>query len=157
MVKGELQMLNNIVIQGRFVRDPELKTTPNGAKVTSFALAVERDYKVNGKKPVDFIDVVAWRSTAEYIAKYFTKGTMALVKGHLETRSWKDKDGKNHKVTEIVVDNIYFGEAKKKSSTSESTEAPEPTEVPETPEASMVEAPPEAVDPMDADEEDLPF
>ena len=91
-------MLNKIFIMGRLTRDPELRRTANSTPVTSFSLAVDRDYKSqNGEKSTDFIDVVAWRSTAEFVAKYFTKGRMAIVEGRLQIRDWKDKDGNNRR------------------------------------------------------------
>ena len=86
-------MLNKIFIMGRLTRDPELRRTQSGTAVTSFSLAVDRDYKSqSGEKETDFIDVVAWRSTAEFVSKYFTKGRMAVVEGRLQIRDWKDKE-----------------------------------------------------------------
>ena len=95
-------MLNRIVIMGRLTRDPELRRTQNGTAVTSFSLAVERDFKnrESGEKATDFIDVVAWRQTAEFVCQYFSKGRMAIVEGRLQIRDWKDKDGK--RVKEVV-------------------------------------------------------
>ena len=90
-------MLNKIFIMGRLTRDPELRRTQSGTAVTSFSLAVDRDYKSqSGEKETDFIDVVAWRSTAEFVSKYFTKGRMAVVEGRLQIRDWTDKDGNKH-------------------------------------------------------------
>lgn len=87
-------MLNKIFIMGRLTRDPELRRTQSGTPVTSFSLAVDRDYKTqSGEKETDFIDVVAWRATAEFVAKYFTKGRMAVVEGRLQIRAWQDKGG----------------------------------------------------------------
>lgn len=87
-------MLNKIIIMGRLVRDPELRRTQSGTAVTSFRLAVDRDYKAeDGSKQADFFDVVAWRSTAEFVSKYFSKGRMAVVDGRLQSRPWTDKDG----------------------------------------------------------------
>ena len=107
-------MLNKIFIMGRLTRDPELRRTQSGTAVTSFSLAVDRDYKSqSGEKETDFIDVVAWRSTAEFVAKYFTKGRMAVVEGRLQIRDWKDKDGNNRRSAEVVADNIYFGDSKR--------------------------------------------
>ena len=107
-------MLNHITIMGRLTRDPELRRTQSGTAVTSFSLAVDRDYKSqSGEKETDFIDVVAWRSTAEFAAKYFTKGRMAVVEGRLQIRDWKDKDGNNRRSAEVVADNIYFGDSKR--------------------------------------------
>ena len=107
-------MLNKVFIMGRLTRDPELRRTQNGTPVTSFSLAVDRDFKSqSGEKETDFIDVVAWRSTAEFVAKYFTKGRMAVVEGRLQIRDWKDKDGNNRRSAEVVADNIYFGDSKR--------------------------------------------
>lgn len=107
-------MLNKIFIMGRLTRDPELRRTANSTPVTSFSLAVDRDFKSqSGEKSTDFIDVVAWRSTAEFVAKYFTKGRMAVVEGRLQIRDWTDKDGNKRRNAEVLADNIYFGDAKK--------------------------------------------
>ena len=107
-------MLNRITLMGRLTRDPELRRTQSGTAVTSFSLAVDRDYKTqSGEKETDFIDVVAWRSTAEFVAKYFTKGRMAVVEGRLQIRDWKDKDGNNRRSAEVVADNIDFGDSKR--------------------------------------------
>jgi len=110
-------MLNRIIIMGRLVRDPELRTTQSGIPVTSFTLAVDRDYKNrdSGEKSTDFIDVVAWRQTAEFICKYFTKGRMAVAEGRLQIREWKDREGNNRRSAEIVADNVYFGDSKRDS------------------------------------------
>ena len=109
-------MLNKIFIMGRLTRDPELRSTQSGTPVTSFSLAVDRDFKSqSGEKETDFIDVVAWRSTAEFVAKYFTKGRMAIVEGRLQIRPWTDKDGNNRRSAEVVADNIYFGDSKRDS------------------------------------------
>ena len=108
-------MLNRIIIMGRLVRDPELRTTQSGTNVTSFTLAVDRDFKSreSGEKGTDFIDVVAWRQTAEFVCKYFAKGRMAVAEGRLQIREWKDKDGNNRRSTEVVAENVYFGDSKK--------------------------------------------
>ena len=106
-------MLNKIFIMGRLTRDPELRRTQSGTAVTSFSLAVDRDYKSqSGEKETDFIDVVAWRSTAEFVSKYFTKGRMAVVSGRLQIRSWTDKDGNKRRSAEVIADNVYFGDSK---------------------------------------------
>lgn len=105
-------MLNRIVIMGRLVRDPELRRTQSGTAVTSIRIAVDRDFKSqDGEKKADFFDVVAWRATAEFVAKYFTKGRMAVVEGRLQTREWTDKEGGRRVSTEIVADNVYFGDS----------------------------------------------
>ena len=107
-------MLNNIAIMGRFVKDPELRRTNSGTVVTSFTLAVDRDFKSqNGEREADFIDFVAWKGTAEFIAKYFGKGRMAVVEGRLQSRNWTDKDGNKRKSTEVVAENVYFGDSKR--------------------------------------------
>ena len=107
-------MLNRIVLMGRLTRDPELRRTQSNLAVTSFTLAVDRDFKSqNGEKETDFIDIVAWRSTAEFVSKYFTKGRMAVVEGRLQLRDWTDKDGNKRRSAEVVADNVYFGDSKR--------------------------------------------
>ena len=107
-------MLNKVIIMGRLVKDPELRRTQSGTAVTSFRIAVDRDFKSqDGSKQADFFDVVAWRSTAEFVSKYFAKGRMAVVEGRLQTRDWTDRDGGERVATEIVADNIYFGDSKR--------------------------------------------
>lgn len=107
-------MLNKIIIMGRLTRDPELRRTGSGTAVTSFSLAVDRDFKSqSGEKETDFIDIVAWRNTAEFVSKYFTKGRMAVVEGRLQIRDWTDKDGGKRRSAEVVADNVYFGDSKR--------------------------------------------
>lgn len=110
-------MLNHIVIMGRLTRDPELRHTQSGIAVASFTVAVDRDYssRDGGEKQTDFINCVAWRSTGEFVSKYFTKGSMVVVSGRLQMRQYTDKDGNNRTVAEIVADNVYFGESKRNS------------------------------------------
>ena len=109
-------MLNKIIIMGRLTRDPELRRTGSGTAVTSFSLAVDRDFKSqSGEKETDFIDVVAWRSTAEFVSKYFSKGRMAVVSGRLQIRNWQDKEGNKRRSAEVVADNVYFGDSKRDS------------------------------------------
>ena len=106
-------MLNSVTLMGRLTRDPELKHTQSGTAVVSFTLAVDRDFKSqSGEKQTDFIACTSWRNTAEFISKYFSKGSMAVVSGRLQIRDWTDKDGKNRRSAEVVVDNIYFGDSK---------------------------------------------
>ena len=107
-------MLNKIILMGRLTRDPELRHTQSGTAVASFALAVDRDFKdkQSGEKQTDFIDVVAWRQTGEFVSKYFTKGRMAVVEGRLQMRSWTDTDGNKRRAAEVVADNVYFGDSK---------------------------------------------
>lgn len=106
-------MLNHIVLMGRLTGDPVLRRTSSGTAVAEFSLAVERDYSGNGQKETDFIDIVAWRGTAEFVSKYFSKGQMAVVSGRLQVRSWEDKNGKKQYKTEVVAENVYFGEPKR--------------------------------------------
>ena len=110
-------MLNHIVIMGRLTRDPELRRTGTGIAVASFTVAVDRDFGKNesGEKETDFIDCVAWRQTGEFVSKYFTKGSMAVVSGRLQIRGWTDKDGNKRRTAEVVADNVYFGESKRDS------------------------------------------
>ena len=130
-------MLNKTVLMGRFTRDPELRSTPQGISTCAFTLAVDRDYVKQGEeRKADFINCVAWRNTAEFISKYFKKGSMAALEGNIQTRSWDSSDGKKSYATEVIVDNIYFGESKK-------TEA-------------AADMPEEYTAPMGTDE-DLPF
>jgi len=99
---------------GRLTRDPELRNTQSGLPVASFTLAVDRDFAPkDGKKEVDFIDIVAWRHTAEFVEKYFSKGKMAVVDGRIQTRTYDDRDGNKRKAFEVVADSVYFGESKK--------------------------------------------
>ena len=114
-------MLNHIVLMGRLTRDPELRRTGSGIAVASFSLAVDRDFGSsanNGEKETDFIDIVAWRNTAEFVSKYFTKGRMAVVSGRLQIRNWTDKEGNKRRSAEVVADNVYFGESKRDSMAS---------------------------------------
>ena len=108
-------MLNKIILMGRLTRDPELRHTQTGTAVASFSLAVDRDFKdkATGERSTDFIDVVAWRQTAEFVSRYFTKGRMAVVEGRLQIRDWTDKDGGKRRSAEIVADNVYFGDSKR--------------------------------------------
>ena len=107
-------MLNKVVIMGRLARDPELRRTQSGVSVTSFRIACDRDFKTqSGEKETDWIDIVAWRNTAEFVSKYFQKGRMAIVEGRLQTRDWTDKDGNRRVAVEVVANNVYFGDSKR--------------------------------------------
>lgn len=116
-------MLNHITIMGRLVRDPELRRTGSGTAVSSFTVAVDRDFsgRDGGEKETDFIDCVAWRQTGEFVSKYFTKGRMIVVSGRLQIRSWTDKEGNKRRAAEVVADNCYFGDSKKDSDNSSSS------------------------------------
>ena len=106
--------LNKIFLQGRLTRDPELRRTGSGTAVTSFSLACDRDFKSqSGDKETDFIDVVAWKNTAEFVSKYFSKGRMAVVEGRLQIRDWIDKAGNKRTTAEVVADNVYFADSKR--------------------------------------------
>ena len=109
-------MLNKIIIMGRLTRDPELRHTQTGTAVASFSLAVDRDFKdkATGDRTTDFIDVVAWRQTGEFVSRYFTKGRMAVVEGRLQIRDWTDKEGGKRRSAEVIADNVYFGDSKPK-------------------------------------------
>ena len=108
-------MLNKIFIMGRLTRDPELRHTQTGTAVATFSLAVDRDFKdkSTGERSTDFINVVAWRQTGEFVSRYFTKGRMAVVEGRLQMRDWTDKDGNKRTTAEVVADNVYFGDSKR--------------------------------------------
>ena len=138
-------MLNHIVLMGRLTRDPELRQTGSGISVASFTIAVDRDYAAQGaEKETDFVDIVAWRGTADFVSKYFAKGRMAVVSGRLQIRNWQDKDGNKRRSAEVVADNVYFGESKKDSQSSNSTQSNEPAQS-----TDFV--------PLDDDDSDLPF
>ena len=108
-------MLNKCFLQGRLTRDPELRHTQTGTAVASFSLAVDRDFKdkTTGERTTDFIDVVAWRNTAEFVSRFFTKGRMAVVVGSLQIRDWTDKDGNKRRSAEVIAESVYFGDSKR--------------------------------------------
>ena len=140
--------LNIIVLQGRLVRDPEMRTTQSGVAVASFTLAVDRDFsgRDGGEKQTDFIDCTAWRHNAEFVSKYFSKGRMAVVSGRLQIDNYTDDDGNKRKAAKVIADNIYFGDSKKDGATgSQSDEA-----------ASFTPAPSDFV-PVNVDDGELPF
>ena len=125
-------MLNKIILMGRLTRDPELRRTQSGTAVASFTLAVDRDYKPqDGERETDFIDVVAWRGTAEFVFKYFSKGRMAVVEGSLQVRDWTDKDGNKRRNTEVIADNVYFGDSKRPESGTPAEPSGEIRELPD--------------------------
>ena len=106
-------MLNRIVVMGRCGKDPEIRMTQKGTSVASVTLAVDRDYSADQNKETDWIDVVAFGKTAEFVEKYFSKGQIAIVTGRLQIRKWEDKDGNKRRSAEILADHVYFGEGKK--------------------------------------------
>ena len=129
-------MLNTIVLMGRLVADPELRTTSSGVSVTSFRLAVDRNFARQGEeKQTDFFDIVAWRSTAEFVSRYMSKGQLVAVQGSMQSRKWQDKDGNNRISWEVQADNVYFAESKRDSGSSGArydSYAPAPKEEPST-------------------------
>lgn len=113
-------MINCIILMGRLTHDPELKTTSAGTSVTSFSVAVERDFAKDGERQADFIDVVAWGKTAEFVCRYFAKGRMIAVQGRLQTRTYTDKEGNKRKAVEVTAEKVSFtGEPKKAESAAE--------------------------------------
>lgn len=119
-------MFNLVVLTGRLTADPELKKTPSDVSVTNFSIAVQRSYK-SGEEPItDFINIVAWRSTAEFICKYFQKGSMIGVEGSIQTRKYEDKDGNSRTAFEVVVNNVQFVDSKKTNNNSVDISAPDP-------------------------------
>ena len=107
-------MLNKVILMGRLTKDPELRNTPNGVSVASFTLAVDRNYAKPGEdKETDFINIVAWRNTADFVSKYFTKGQLVAVCGKLQVRSWEDTSGQKRYATDVVADEVFFAESKK--------------------------------------------
>lgn len=144
-------MINHIVIMGRLTRDPDLRYTQSQLPVVSFTLAVDRDFsgKDGGEKQTDFIDCVAWRSTAEFVNKYFTKGSMAAVSGRLQLRDWTDREGSKRRSAEVIVDNIYFGGSKKDNSAASQSAPQQSHSAPAYEQSRFVE--------MDDGDEELPF
>ncbi len=117
-------MFNLVVLTGRLTADPELKYTPNNIPVTSFSIAVSRRYKAGEETQADFINIVAWRQTAEFVTKYFSKGSMIGIEGSIQTRRYTDKEGKNRTAFEVVANNVQFVESKRDGAASASSEAP---------------------------------
>lgn len=158
-------MLNKIVLMGRLTRDPELRRTGSGTAVASFALAVDRDFaaKDSTEKETDFIDIVCWRSTAEFAAKHFTKGQMAAVSGRLQIRSWQDEDGNRRRSAEVVADNLYFAGSKPGEGRPERAKEPQlggynvPERAPATDYSIMAGPDPDFPFPTEMDQDELPF
>ena len=124
-------MLNSVVFMGRLVADPELRTTPNGVSVASFTMAVDRPFQRSGAERVtDFFDVVAWRSQAEFVSRYFHKGNLIAVQGYMTTRSYTDKNGVNRKVYELVAEHAHFAESKRDAAASGASSVPMASEAP---------------------------
>lgn len=140
-------MLNKIFLQGRLVVDPELRHTQQGTAVASFRIAVDRDFKSKdpGASNTDFINIVAWRNTAEFVSRYFTKGRMAVVEGRLQMRDYTDKGGNKRTVAEVVANNVYFGDSKRDSESGSNASYDGETD-----------GPPD-FDELEDDDEELPF
>ena len=151
-------MLNSVILMGRLVADPELRQTPNGVSVCAFRIAVNRNFTgKDGKQQADFIDIVAWRQSAEFVSKYFAKGKMIIVEGSIQTRSYEDKNGNKRTAVEVVADNVQFGESKSASSSSQSYSAPAPIQAPPEPAVSYASGDVGDFSEMAADSDDLPF
>ena len=160
-------MLNTIFLMGRLVDDPELRSTQTGVAVCAFTIAVERDIKgPDGQKQTDFIDIVAWRQTAEFISRYFAKGRMIVVKGSLQSRKWQDKSGNNRVSWEVQTDSVWFGDSKNSSGENSASRFDSYPPPPETShghgDASTVSPPPQQASLTDSDftplpDDDLPF
>lgn len=136
-------MLNHATIMGRLTRDPELRRTGSGVAVTSFTVAVDRDYANNGERETDFLECVAWRGAGEFVVRNFKKGQMIVVSGRNQERKWTDKDGNKRRTVEIVADNIYFGDTKKGEPAYSPPAAPE--------------APAQDYETLDGEDAQLPF
>ncbi len=148
-------MLNCAIIMGRLTADPELRTTPNGISVTSFSVAVDRSYqKAGAERQTDFINVVAWRQTAEFVSRYFHKGSMIAVQGSIQTRNYEDRNGNKRTAVEIIADNVSFCGSKAESGTGAAPVAQATPAAPAAPAFSTAGA--DDFSSMDVDDE-LPF
>ena len=132
-------MLNNVILMGRLVNDPEIRTTSSGKSVANFRIAIDRAYSKNGNRETDFITVVCWEKTAEFIVKHFSKGSMIALQGKIQTRSYEDSNGNKRTAFEVKADEVSFCGGKNEGASASTTSAPDFEEIP------------------DADEEDLPF
>lgn len=141
-------MLNKVVLMGRITADLELKTTASGISVISFTLAVNRNYGKGSEQQTDFIDIVAWRNTAEFVAKYFTKGQLVAVAGAIQTRIWQDQQGNKRKAVEVVADEVHFAEAKRDGAPKPAAHAEETYNFPAAKESEFEEI---------SSDEELPF
>lgn len=148
-------MLNRAILMGRLVADPELRQTPNGISVVSFTIAIDRNYSKDRERQADFVDIVAWRRTAEFVSRYFSKGKMIIVEGSIQTRIYEDKQGNKRKAVEVVADNVQFGESKNASSNA-SASAPAPV-APAEPAVSYASGDVGDFSEMAGDSDDLPF
>jgi single-strand DNA-binding protein len=146
-------MLNVAVLMGRLTKDPELRQTPNGVSVTTFTIAVDRDYTPKGQeRQADFIDIVAWRNTAEFVCKYFRRGQLVAIQGSIQTRTYTDRYGNNRKAVEVVADNVHFAEPKREGNSQNGNNCTYPTQG-KTPDSNADSGDFEEMPP----DEDLPF
>lgn len=148
-------MLNRAILMGRLVADPELRQTPNGISVVSFRIAVDRNYSKDRERQADFIDIVAWRQTAEFVSRYFAKGRMIALEGSIQTRSYEDKQGNKRTAVEVVADNVYFADSKPAGGAPAGT--PAPIQAPNEPAVSYASGDMGDFSEMTADSDDLPF
>lgn len=154
-------MLNRAILMGRLVADPELRQTPSGVSVCSFTIAVDRNYSKDRERQTDFIDIVAWRQTAEFVSRYFAKGKMIIIEGSIQTRTYEDKNGNKRKAVEVLADNVQFGETKSASAGASAgapaySAAPAPA-APAQPMVSYASGDMGDFSEMPGDSEDLPF
>lgn len=149
-------MLNKVIIMGRLTADPEIRQTQNGTDMVSFCVAVERNFSdTNGQKQTDFIHCAAWKATAQFISKYFSKGQMIALEGSIQTRNYEDKSGNKRTAVEVVVDAAYFADSKPAGGVAPTafTAAPSPAE----PAVSYASGDVGDFSEMAADSDDLPF
>ena len=149
-------MLNRAILMGRLVADPELRQTQSGISVVSFTIAIDRNYSKDRERQADFIDIVAWRRTAEFVSNYISKGKMIIVEGSIQTRLYEDKQGNKRKAVEVVADNVQFGESKNASS-NVSASAPAAPVTPAEPAVSYASGDVGDFSEMAGDSDDLPF
>ena len=118
--------MNKVILMGRLTKEPELRHTTTDKPVTSFTLAVDRGFRTNGERQADFINCVAWNGTAEFVAKWFTKGQLVALSGRIQTRTYKDRDGNNRAAVEVVADEVFFAEGKRENTEANTDELPPP-------------------------------
>ncbi len=146
--------MNKVILMGRLTKDPEMRSTVSNVSVCSFTVAVDRRFKSEGQPTADFIPVIAWRQTAEFVSKYFRKGSKIALTGSIQTRSWDDKEGKRHYATEVVADEVEFCESKRNDSQGSGMEYMTPP--PAAPADNTSAGPAEGFYTLD-DESDIPF
>ncbi len=151
-------MLNKVILMGRLTANPELRQTPNGVSVATFSLAVERNYQQGGQRQTDFINIVAWRNTADFVSRYMTKGQLIAVEGSIQTRNYEDKSGNKRTAFEVVVDQAYFAESKRDTARQENNNFPIPNEINEPQKGTGFSIGDIGdYEEIDTDDDDLPF